>query len=164
MFIACLLFVLPSKNPWKMEGQKRPPALMTWHVMQNSFSWSTMFLLGGGYAMAAGVKASGLSDLLGDKMTKMTVLPHWLFVTISILLVAFLTEFSSNVATASIFIPLICGVVSLLINAACESDKLSRCLGRSRACQPAVLRPTDYAGLFVCVHVAGRDATERDRV
>uniref|UniRef100_A0A914WR42 Solute carrier family 13 member 3 n=1 Tax=Plectus sambesii TaxID=2011161 RepID=A0A914WR42_9BILA len=110
MFIACLLFVLPSKNPWRMEPGKRPPALMTWQVMQLNFSWSTMFLLGGGYAMAAGVKSSGLSDLLGDKMTSMTVLPHWLFVTVSIALVAFLTEFSSNVATASIFIPLICGV------------------------------------------------------
>jgi sodium-dependent dicarboxylate transporter 2/3/5 len=110
MFIGCLLFVLPSKNPFR-SGEKRAECLMTWKVMQTNFSWSTMFLLGGGYALAAGVKSSGLSDFLGEKMTHMTVLPHWLFVAISILLVAFLTEFSSNVATASIFIPIICGVV-----------------------------------------------------
>uniref|UniRef100_A0A0N5B4T5 Solute carrier family 13 member 5 n=1 Tax=Strongyloides papillosus TaxID=174720 RepID=A0A0N5B4T5_STREA len=113
MAIALLLFVLPKKNPFSEGGTKRRKsveALMTWDFMKNKFSWSTLLLLGGGYAMAKGVEDSGLSELIGSKLASFTSLPDWAFVAMSCLLVTGLTEISSNVATASIFIPLVAAI------------------------------------------------------
>uniref|UniRef100_F1L1Y7 Solute carrier family 13 member 5 n=1 Tax=Ascaris suum TaxID=6253 RepID=F1L1Y7_ASCSU len=108
MFIAFLLFVMPAENPLL------PPAsggeyrtLMSWRRMKEKFSWSTVLLLGGGYAMAEGVEESGLSDVLGAQLAALTMLPRWMFISVSCLLTTLITEFSSNVAAASIFIPLV---------------------------------------------------------
>uniref|UniRef100_A0A915B8K1 Solute carrier family 13 member 5 n=2 Tax=Parascaris TaxID=6254 RepID=A0A915B8K1_PARUN len=108
MFIAFLLFVMPAENP------SLPPAgggeyrtLMSWRRMKEKFSWSTVLLLGGGYALAEGVEESGLSDVLGAQLAALTVLPRWMFISASCVLSTLITEFSSNVAAASIFIPLV---------------------------------------------------------
>ncbi|KAK0398166.1 hypothetical protein QR680_002455 [Steinernema hermaphroditum] len=108
MTAAILLFVLPAENPFIVRvDQAEIKTLMDWNVMKNRFSWSTLLLLGGGYAMAAGVRESGLSDWIGAQMTTITTLPEWIFVLISCAMITALTEFSSNVATASIFLPLL---------------------------------------------------------
>ncbi|VDM43900.1 unnamed protein product [Toxocara canis] len=119
MLIAFLLFVLPAENP------VRPPAsggeyrtLMTWEKMKEKFSWSTVLLLGGGYAMAEGVEESGLSDVLGAQLGMLTMLPRWMFISVSCLLITLITEFSSNVAAASIFIPLVNSIVCTFISEA----------------------------------------------
>uniref|UniRef100_A0AAF5DS26 Citrate transporter-like domain-containing protein n=1 Tax=Strongyloides stercoralis TaxID=6248 RepID=A0AAF5DS26_STRER len=112
MTIALLLFILPKKNPFTRESKriKNVETLMTWDFMKNKFSWSTLLLLGGGYAMAKGVEDSGLSELIGSKLSSFTGLPDWAFVAMSCILVTALTEISSNVATASIFIPLVAAI------------------------------------------------------
>ncbi|CEF59521.1 Sodium/sulphate symporter family-containing protein [Strongyloides ratti] len=112
MAIALLLFILPKNNPFTKESKriKNVETLMTWDFMKNKFSWSTLLLLGGGYAMAKGVEDSGLSELIGSKLSSFTSLPDWGFVAMSCILVTALTEISSNVATASIFIPLVAAI------------------------------------------------------
>uniref|UniRef100_A0A7E4W612 CitMHS domain-containing protein n=1 Tax=Panagrellus redivivus TaxID=6233 RepID=A0A7E4W612_PANRE len=103
-----LLFILPADNPIKTkpkEGQYR--TIMTWAIMKEKFAWSTLLLLGGGYGMAYGVESSGLSHLISQKLSGIDNLPDWLFVCIACVLVTSLSEFSSNVATASIFVPMV---------------------------------------------------------
>uniref|UniRef100_A0A1I8ALT0 Solute carrier family 13 member 1 n=1 Tax=Steinernema glaseri TaxID=37863 RepID=A0A1I8ALT0_9BILA len=108
MLAAISLFVLPAQNPFRsLKDQTELKTLMDWDVMKKRFSWSTLLLLGGGYAMAAGVRESGLSDWIGEQMKSITTLPEWVFVLISCAMITALTEFSSNVATASIFLPLL---------------------------------------------------------
>ena len=108
MGISILMFVIPGENPLEKlkDGTPYRP-LLTWKHMSEKFNWGTVILLGGGYAMAAGVQSSGLSDFISSKLANINNLPEWIFLGISCIMVTFLTEFSSNVATASIFIPMV---------------------------------------------------------
>lgn len=108
MGICILMFLIPGENPLEKfkDGTPYRP-LLTWKHMSEKFNWGTIILLGGGYAMAAGVQSSGLSKFISSKLSNINDLPEWIFLGISCIMVTFLTEFSSNVATASIFIPMV---------------------------------------------------------
>ncbi|KAI1712396.1 sodium:sulfate symporter transmembrane region domain-containing protein [Ditylenchus destructor] len=118
MSISMLLFVLPAENPLKFLAANQVSTtpirtIMTWRLMRDKFSWSTLLLLGGGYGMAAGVESSGLSDYIGERLTKLEFLPELVFISVSCIMVTLLTEFSSNVATASIFIPMVASIARI---------------------------------------------------
>lgn len=106
MFISLLLFLLPAENPFEYTGKGNIPTIMTWKAMQEKFAWSTFLLLGGGYGIAAGVEQSGLSKLISKHLSEFNDLPDWAFLLVAGMMVTMLTEFSSNVTTASIFIPM----------------------------------------------------------
>jgi solute carrier family 13 (sodium-dependent dicarboxylate transporter), member 2/3/5 len=69
--------------------------------------WSLLVLLGGGLAMAYGMQQSGLSTWLGDQLKGIGQLgPYSAIVMVSFASLA-LTEVASNVATASILVPIV---------------------------------------------------------
>uniref|UniRef100_A0A183BQ96 CitMHS domain-containing protein n=1 Tax=Globodera pallida TaxID=36090 RepID=A0A183BQ96_GLOPA len=88
MAVSMLLFVLPADNPFDgdvlAELLARPGTqlrtVMTWRLMCDKFSWSTLLLLGGGYAMADGVESSGLADWIGAQLASLEQLPDWVFI------------------------------------------------------------------------------------
>ncbi|KAI6192931.1 Sodium/sulfate symporter family-containing protein [Aphelenchoides fujianensis] len=103
--VVCLaLFIMPAENPFTYDSKQRMPTIMNWSHM-SKFSWSTFLLLGGGYGIAR-VERSGLSDLLSHWLATFNHLPDWTMILLSGILVTFLTEFSSNITTASVFIPM----------------------------------------------------------
>uniref|UniRef100_A0A3Q2PA53 Solute carrier family 13 member 5a n=1 Tax=Fundulus heteroclitus TaxID=8078 RepID=A0A3Q2PA53_FUNHE len=114
LFVAVLLFVLPSEPPrylcfWR-QGQQPPgpaPPLLTWQVTQQKMPWNIVFLLGGGFALAKGSEESGLSRWLGAQMTPLHSIPPWAIAIILCLLIATFTECASNVATATLFLPIL---------------------------------------------------------
>jgi solute carrier family 13 (sodium-dependent dicarboxylate transporter), member 2/3/5 len=68
--------------------------------------WGLLVLLGGGLTMAYGMQQSGLSNFLGSRLQGIgTVSPFVALLLMSFVSVAF-TEVASNVATASILVPL----------------------------------------------------------
>ncbi|KAL4647579.1 solute carrier family 13 member 5-like [Arapaima gigas] len=121
VFIAVLLFILPSKVPqlcfWKSQGtgehchsqaSDNPcPALLSWNVVQKKLPWNIVLLLGGGFALARGSEVSGLSLWLGNQMSPLHSIPPWAIATVLCLLVATFTECASNVATATLFLPIL---------------------------------------------------------
>ncbi|XP_069395489.1 Na(+)/citrate cotransporter-like isoform X1 [Paralichthys olivaceus] len=117
LFIAVLLFVLPSELPrylccWRSSDTetqvwRAPPPLLTWKVTQEKMPWSIVLLLGGGFALAKGSEESGLSLWLGGHMTPLQSFPPWIISVIICLLVASFTECASNVATATLFLPIL---------------------------------------------------------
>lgn len=54
---------------------------------------------------------SGLSRWLGDQMTPLHSIPPWAIAVVLCLLVATFTECASNVATATLFLPILASMV-----------------------------------------------------
>ncbi|XP_070772971.1 solute carrier family 13 member 5a [Enoplosus armatus] len=118
LFVAVLLFVLPSEPPrclcfWggsdtESRVSRGPaPPLLTWQVTQKKMPWNIVLLLGGGFALAKGSEESGLSRWLGAQMTPLHSIPPWAIAVILCLLIATFTECASNVATATLFLPIL---------------------------------------------------------
>ncbi|XP_059207933.1 solute carrier family 13 member 5a [Centropristis striata] len=118
LFVAFLLFVFPSEPPrflccWRSSytepqvSRGPAPALLTWQVTQKKMPWSIVLLLGGGFALAKGSEESGLSRWLGSQMTPLHSIPPWAIAVVLCLLVATFTECTSNVATATLFLPIL---------------------------------------------------------
>uniref|UniRef100_A0A914WFF9 Solute carrier family 13 member 5 n=1 Tax=Plectus sambesii TaxID=2011161 RepID=A0A914WFF9_9BILA len=121
MFVACVLFAWPSDWPdflcWR-EDKNRPPrkrsSLINWNSMQK-FPWSVIMLLGGAFALADGVKASNLSIWVGCNLQHaLGALPPASIIAVFTIIITFVTEVSSNSATASIFVPIMLSVAENL--------------------------------------------------
>ncbi len=102
ILMALTLFLLPSK---KEKGRK----LMNWETASR-LPWNILLLFGGGFALATGMKDSGLSLWFGEKLTGLISL-HPLLIIFSIcLIITFLTELTSNTATTEMILPILAGI------------------------------------------------------
>jgi solute carrier family 13 (sodium-dependent dicarboxylate transporter), member 2/3/5 len=96
---AALLFVLPSKE--------RPgEALLDWDAVK-VLPWGLLLLFGGGFALAAGFSASGLSAAIGQAVVGLEGLPPWLLIGIVCTVMTFTTELTSNTATTTLVLPIL---------------------------------------------------------
>ncbi|NWZ01165.1 S13A4 protein, partial [Loxia curvirostra] len=127
VFLGFLLFLIPAKKPRfgkrrKGDGEKsteinRLEPIITWKDFQKTMPWEIVVLVGGGYALAAGCKTSGLSTWIGRQMLSLSSLPSWAVTLLACILVSMVTEFVSNPATITIFLPILCSMSeTLLIN------------------------------------------------
>ncbi|MBH55367.1 MAG: sodium:dicarboxylate symporter [Opitutaceae bacterium] len=69
--------------------------------------WDIILLFSGGFALAEGFKASGLSQYIGDTLASIGVVNVLLLVVVICFCVTFLTELTSNVATLSMLLPIL---------------------------------------------------------
>jgi sodium-dependent dicarboxylate transporter 2/3/5 len=99
---ALALAVIPS-------GERTTPSrgrfLIEWSDARQA-PWYLILLLGGGLALADAVVKSGLSAWLGDSTQAVAGLPLGLLVLVVAAMCILVTECASNVATASIFMPI----------------------------------------------------------
>ncbi|KAM6382896.1 solute carrier family 13 member 4 [Alca torda] len=127
VFLGFLLFLIPAKKPCfgkreKGDGEKSADInaldpIITWKDFQKTMPWEIVVLVGGGYALAAGCKTSGLSTWIGRQMLSLSSLPYWAVTLLACILVSLVTEFVSNPATITIFLPILCSMSeTLLIN------------------------------------------------
>lgn len=97
--MALILFLIPSKN--------RPETtVLNWKTAVG-LPWNIVLLFGGGFALAEGFMRTGLSRWLGDQLEWAGVLTPLFIVALACLLVTFLTELTSNTATAQVILPII---------------------------------------------------------
>jgi sodium-dependent dicarboxylate transporter 2/3/5 len=68
------------------------------------FPWGTLVLLGGSFALAAGIEASGLSELMATSMAGLRGLPLVEQLAITSAATVFLSAFASNTATLSVML------------------------------------------------------------
>ena len=79
--------------------------------------WNIVLLFGGGFALASGFKESGLADYLGMQLQGFGVFHPVVIVIAICLFVTFLTELTSNTATAEMLLPIIGGLaIAIKIN------------------------------------------------
>lgn len=80
--------------------------LLDWETAKE-IPWGMLLLFAGGIAIAKGFVASGLSDLLGQWLTSLSNLPALLMIVTICLVVTYLTEITSNTATATLLMPIL---------------------------------------------------------
>ncbi|NXM16627.1 S13A2 protein, partial [Ploceus nigricollis] len=123
LFISMLLFILPSgssnqdRDPEQTGGRAKfraPPPLLDWKVVQEKMPWNIVFLLGGGFALAKGSEESGLSAWLGSKLTPLQSIPPPAIAFLLCLLIATFTECTSNVATTTLFLPILASMAEAI--------------------------------------------------
>ncbi|PKG82215.1 anion transporter [Colwellia sp. 75C3] len=99
MFVALMLFIVPVDS-------KKDIRILSWDDTKN-LPWGVLLLFGGGLALAGLIKKSGLAAYIATQLEATSTFPvigAILIVTITIL---FLTEVTSNTATAASFLPLL---------------------------------------------------------
>ncbi|KFI32410.1 anion transporter [Haematobacter missouriensis] len=104
------MFILPAEGKTKM--------VLNWKDAEDGLPWGVLLLFGGGLSLAAAVGSSGLDDWFGAQVSGLGALPAILLVASVVGIILFLTEVTSNTATAATFIPILGGVaLGLDVNA-----------------------------------------------
>ncbi len=97
---AFAIFLVPS-------GRSDRAHLVRWGEAERAIPWSVLLLLGGGFAMAAAIGSSGLTAWLASGAVALRGLPLPVTVLALCLVMTFVTEVTSNTATATIALPLL---------------------------------------------------------
>ncbi len=101
VFMALLLFFIPSSH----QNQNRP--LLSADIFSR-VPWSIILLFGGGFALAAGFKDSGLSSWVAQTFfSSLSQVPTLAIVLLTCLLMTFLTELTSNAASTQLVLPIL---------------------------------------------------------
>ncbi len=97
-----VMFLLP--------GRGRREMVLEWRDAERGLPWGVLLLFGGGLSLASAVAASGLDGWFGEQVSGLGALPTILLVAAVVTIILFLTEITSNTATAATFIPILGGV------------------------------------------------------
>lgn len=101
-----LLFILPTKHPRKVR-------ILDWNDAKN-VNWGILLLFGGGLAIASGFKETGLALWVGEQLTVLSGLHLLIVLLIVATIVLFLTEITSNTATATMLFPVMASLALAL--------------------------------------------------
>lgn len=72
--------------------------------------WGVLLLFGGGLSLAGATESTGLAKWIGDAMSGLSGAPTILVIAAITTVVIFLTELTSNTATAATFLPIVGGL------------------------------------------------------
>ncbi len=100
------MFVIPS-------GKVKHEKLLNWPLAKD-IPWGILLLFAGGICLARGVMESGLGDIIGQSLTALGALPLWLLIFVLTLTVSFVTEVTSNTATATLLMPILAATATAL--------------------------------------------------
>ncbi len=99
---AVVLFLIPAKNA---PGRR----ILDWQTAVK-LPWGIVILFGGGLALAAGFKDSGLAEWIGKQLSLLEGIAFLFILAFVIGAVNFLTEITSNTATAAMILPILAGM------------------------------------------------------
>ncbi|MEX0741119.1 MAG: SLC13 family permease [Pseudohongiella sp.] len=101
-----ILFVIPA-------SAEKNSRVLDWKDSVN-IPWGILLLFGGGLAIAAGFRATGLSEWMGTQLTVLDSFHLIIIIASATLLILFLTEITSNTATATMILPVVAALALAL--------------------------------------------------
>ncbi|KAG8194836.1 hypothetical protein JTE90_017272 [Oedothorax gibbosus] len=101
--VPILLFLIPAE-PLKL-GRSKP--LLEWKTIQHKVPWGVIILLGGGFSLATASEKSGLSKWVTQQLLSLNISSPLAVVALLCIMTALITEFTSNVATANVLLPVV---------------------------------------------------------
>ncbi|MCF6409025.1 SLC13 family permease [Pseudalkalibacillus salsuginis] len=104
MTAAIILFMIPSAT-------KKGEFLLDWETAKG-VPWGILLLFGGGLAIAAGFQESGLAEWFGTQLAVLEGVNLILIIAIVTAMVIFLTEITSNTATATMMFPIMASLAA----------------------------------------------------
>ncbi|MGB2708246.1 MAG: SLC13 family permease, partial [Pseudoalteromonas nigrifaciens] len=96
---ALLLFVLPA-------NKGTDERILDWESAAR-VPWGVLLLFGGGLTLASQIKSSGLAQYIAQMIQGASAIPLVMSILVVVALITFLTEITSNTATAAGFLPLL---------------------------------------------------------
>ncbi|SFF86638.1 solute carrier family 13 (sodium-dependent dicarboxylate transporter), member 2/3/5 [Halobacillus alkaliphilus] len=106
MTAAIILFLIPSIS-------KKGDFILDWGTAKG-LPWGILLLFGAGLAIAAGFQETGLAEWIGNQLTILEGVSLFLILACVIAMVIFLTEITSNTATATMMFPIMASLASAL--------------------------------------------------
>ena len=103
---AILMFIIPANT---LRGDR----LIAWSHA-SKLPWGVLILFGGGLSLAASIDDSGLASWIGMSLSSLSGLPMPVMILLFSGVVIFLTELTSNTATAAAFLPVVGSVAVAL--------------------------------------------------
>ncbi len=91
---AFLLFGIPARDGF----------ILDWKTAA-TIPWDVIILMGGGFALASGFSQSGLTEWMAGQLSILHGVHFFIIILSVVVFVIFLTEVTSNAATATLFIP-----------------------------------------------------------
>lgn len=128
-----------ASPPASLGGRVISPRLLPWEAAVK-IQWGMLLMFGGGVALAAAFSATGLSQSVGGLFSLLQGVPTWLMLLLICLVVTFLTEITSNTATAAILLPLL-GELSLTLGMEPEALMVAGTISASCAFMMPVATP-----------------------
>ncbi len=104
---ALLLFAIPAKNNHEYNNIADADTI-------SRLPWNIVLLFGGGFALAKGFSVSGLSELVGQQFIGLKDMDTLSLIAGISSMVVFLTEITSNTATAEMLLPLVASVAKAI--------------------------------------------------
>lgn len=99
IFGAVLLFIIPA-------SKEKGNFILGWEISRE-LPWGILLLFGGGLAIASGFKISGLAEWIGIQMSMIKGVELIIILVFLVTVINFLTEITSNVATATMMLPIL---------------------------------------------------------
>lgn len=94
---AFILFGIPA-------SREQGGFILDWRTAA-TIPWDIIILMGGGFALAAGFSETGLTEWIANQLAVLQGVHFFIIIVCVVLFVTFLTEITSNAATATLFIP-----------------------------------------------------------
>ena len=105
-----LCFLVPSGSK-----KEKGTSILDWKTAE-TIPWGVLLLFGSGLALAAVIRSSGLGGWVGEELGILTNLHPFVLIMIITTIVIFVTEVTSNVATAAALTPVLVSVAERTSN------------------------------------------------
>lgn len=87
----------------------------SWKQVQERTEWGVLMLFGGGLTLSVVLKDSGASAIMANTIVDFVGQQHWLIIMLALTsFIVFLTEFTSNTASAALLMPIFIAVADAL--------------------------------------------------